>query len=75
MSMAIYARVSSDRQREEGTIASQVQQLKDFASAQGQRPEERHIYLLTPSWSRIRIVSHASMPTRCCCWRSLPGGK
>jgi DNA invertase Pin-like site-specific DNA recombinase len=45
MSVAIYARVSSDRQREEGTIASQVQQLKDFASAQGQCPEERHIYL------------------------------
>jgi len=45
MSVAIYARVSSDRQREEGTIASQVQQLKDFAADQGQCPEERHIYL------------------------------
>jgi site-specific DNA recombinase len=45
MSVAIYARVSSDRQREEGTIASQVQQLKDFAAEQGQCPEDRHIYL------------------------------
>ncbi len=45
MSVAIYARVSSDRQKEEGTIASQVQQLKDFAAAQGLAVEERHFYL------------------------------
>ncbi len=45
MSVALYARVSSDRQRDEGTIASQVQQLKDFAAAEGLWPDDRHIYL------------------------------
>ena len=45
MSLAIYARVSSDRQREEGTIGSQVQSLKDLLAAEGLAAEERHIYL------------------------------
>jgi len=45
MSLAIYARVSNDRQREEGTIGSQVQQLKESAAAEGQTVEDRHIYL------------------------------
>ncbi len=45
MSLALYARVSNDRQREEGTIASQVQELREFASAEGLNVEERHVYL------------------------------
>ena len=28
----------------------------------------------TPSWFRTLIVCRASMPTRCCCWRSWRGG-
>ena len=32
---AIYARVSSDKQREEGTIASQTAALIDFARSRG----------------------------------------
>ena len=45
MSLALYARVSNDRQREEGTIASQVQELREFAAAEGFSVEERHVYL------------------------------
>lgn len=32
---AIYARVSTDKQREEGTIASQVEALLAFAKSEG----------------------------------------
>ena len=45
MSLALYARVSNDRQREEGTIASQVQELREFAAAEDLDVEERHVYL------------------------------
>jgi site-specific DNA recombinase len=45
MSLAIYARVSSDRQREEGTIGSQVQHLREFAASEDLVVDERHIYL------------------------------
>ncbi len=45
MSLALYARVSNDRQREEGTIASQVAELREVAVAEGFRVEERHVYL------------------------------
>ena len=45
MSLALYARVSNDRQREEGTIASQVQELRECAAAEGLHVEERHVYL------------------------------
>ena len=45
MSLALYARVSNDRQREEGTIASQLQQLKECAAAEGLAVEQHHIYL------------------------------
>jgi len=38
---AIYARVSSDKQREENTIASQTEALIDFARRRGfQVPDE-----------------------------------
>src|SRR6516164_6345106 len=39
---AIYARVSSDRQRENHTIASQTEALKEFAG--------RHSYMVPPEW-------------------------
>ena len=39
---AIYARVSSDRQREQETIASQTAALKTYADAQG--------YAVPPEW-------------------------
>jgi len=39
---AIYARVSSDRQREEQTIASQTAALKEMAQAQG--------WMVPPGW-------------------------
>ena len=41
-SAAIYARVSSDRQRESETIASQTAALKTYAAA--------HEYLVPPAW-------------------------
>ena len=39
---AIYARVSSERQKEEKTIESQTSALKEFAQAQN--------YVVTESW-------------------------
>jgi site-specific DNA recombinase len=45
MTVALYARVSSDRQREEGTIASQLQELRQFAEGEGLFLDERHVYL------------------------------
>ena len=45
MSVALYARVSSDKQREEGTIASQLQELRQFAERESLCLDERHIYL------------------------------
>ena len=39
---AIYARVSSDRQKEDHTIASQTQAVMDYATAHG--------YLVPPDW-------------------------
>jgi site-specific DNA recombinase len=45
MIVALYARVSSDRQRQEGTINSQVQQLREFAAAQKLPIDDRHVYL------------------------------
>ena len=39
---AIYARVSSDKQKDDNTIASQTAALKEFARAQGfDVPEDR----------------------------------
>ena len=45
MTVALYARVSSDRQREEGTIASQLQELRQFAQRESLCLDEHHIYL------------------------------
>ena len=41
-SAALYARVSSERQREEGTIGSQIEALLAFAQRQG--------YTVPPEW-------------------------
>ena len=38
---AIYARVSSDQQKEDNTIASQTAALKEFAAAHGFAPTKR----------------------------------
>ena len=45
MIVALYARVSSDRQKKEGTINSQVQELREFAAAQKLPIDDRHVYL------------------------------
>jgi site-specific DNA recombinase len=42
--VALYARVSSDRQKETETISSQVQELQEFAAGEGLAIDERHIY-------------------------------
>ena len=45
MITAFYARVSSDRQKEEKTISSQLQELRDFAAKEDLKIDEKHIYL------------------------------
>ena len=45
MITAFYARVSGDRQKEEKTISSQLQELRDFAAQDNLKIDEKHIYL------------------------------
>ncbi len=45
MITALYARVSSDRQKEEKTISSQLQELRDFAAKEDLKIDGKHIYL------------------------------
>ncbi len=45
MITAFYARVSGDRQKEEKTISSQLQELRDFAAKEDLEIDEKHIYL------------------------------
>jgi site-specific DNA recombinase len=45
MTVAMYARVSSDRQKEEQTIGSQLQELYALASKEGLTVDERHVYI------------------------------
>jgi site-specific DNA recombinase len=45
MTVAVYARVSSDRQKEEETISSQLQQLRDFAAGNNVSLDDAHLYL------------------------------
>ena len=45
MTVAVYARVSSDRQKEEETISSQVQQIRDFAAGNNVSLDDAHLYL------------------------------
>ncbi len=63
---AIYARVSSDKQKEENTIASQTAALKDFAHAQGYNVPEEWIFedagfsgasLVRPGLERVRDLA------------------
>lgn len=63
---AIYARVSSDRQREENTIASQTAALIDFASSRGYRVPKQWIFeddgysgasLVRPGLERLRDLA------------------
>src|SRR5437868_15373399 len=60
---ALYARVSSDHQAEGGTIASQVQALRDRAAADGLAPDPEALFLddgasgstlLRPQLERLR---------------------
>ena len=63
---AIYARVSSDKQKDDQTIESQVSALKEFAAAQGYTvPEEWHFRddgfsgtsLVRPALEQLRDLS------------------
>jgi site-specific DNA recombinase len=63
---AIYSRVSSDRQKEEGTIASQTEALVEFAKNEGFEVPEEWIFqddgysganLIRPGLERIRDLS------------------
>ena len=63
---AIYSRVSSDKQREEGTIASQTAALVEFAKSEGFEVPEEWIFqddgysganLVRPGLERIRDLS------------------
>jgi len=63
---AIYARVSSDKQKEENTIASQTAALKDFAYAQGYNVPKEWIFedagfsganLVRPGLERVRDLA------------------
>ena len=57
---AIYARVSSDRQKEEHTIASQTEALRAFASQQGfSVPDEWYsgATLIRPGLERVRDLA------------------
>jgi len=55
MPAAIYARVSSDRQREQETIASQTAALKTYADEQG--------YVVPPEWVEIPVPALISEET------------
>jgi hypothetical protein len=52
---AIYARVSSDRQKENHTICSQLAALEEYAGSHG--------YLVPPEWRRWDL---AGKVCRCC---------
>jgi site-specific DNA recombinase len=63
---AIYARVSSDQQREDNTIASQTAALKEFAAAHGFAVPEDWVFedagysgasLVRPGLERIRDLA------------------
>jgi site-specific DNA recombinase len=45
MRVGVYARVSSDRQKEEQTIRSQLEEIHTFAAEHGWPVEQRHIYV------------------------------
>ncbi len=45
MIVALYARVSSDRQKEEQTISSQLEALSEFAAKEGLKIDKRHVYI------------------------------
>jgi len=45
MRVAVYARVSNDRQREEQTVASQLEEIRELAAREGWTLDDRHIYI------------------------------
>ena len=45
MKTGLYARVSTDRQRESQTIQSQLEALSSFAASEGLTVEDRHVYV------------------------------
>lgn len=67
-SVAIYARVSGDRQAQEGTIESQIASLKEFAASLGHTVDGDHIFtdngitgatLIRPALEALRDESAA----------------
>jgi len=71
---AIYARVSSDQQKEDNTIASQTAALKEFAGAQGFDVPKDWVFedadysgasLVRPGLERIRDVCRTGHSPRC----------
>ncbi len=78
---AIYARVSTDNQRAQGTITSQVDELRELAAARGLRVGPELVFCdegvsgatvlqrepLTFCCAIRLIASRVVTPTRCCC--------
>ena len=79
---AIYARVSSDQQREDNTIASQTAALKEFAAARGFEVPEDWVFEdagysgASPGSARAWNGSATSRPrvTSRRCWSTRPTG-
>ena len=78
---AIYARVSSDKQREERTIASQTAALIGFARSRGYQVPTEWVFedegysgasLVRPGLERIRDLAAESQSRRC--WFMHPTG-
>src|SRR5215470_3586467 len=78
---AIYARVSSDKQKEENTIASQTAALKEFAHNQGYDVPREWIFedegfsgasLVRPGLERVRDLAAEGNSRRFSC--TLPTG-
>jgi site-specific DNA recombinase len=76
MEAAIYARVSSDKQKEEHTIASQTAALKEYATSLGLSVPEKWVFeddgvsgatLVRPALERLRdLVSQLQVPVVLC---------
>ena len=63
---AIYTRVSSDKQKEEGTICSQIAALSDFAKTKGYEVPDEWVFqdegysgasLIRPGLERVRDLA------------------
>ncbi len=77
---AIYARVSSDKQREESTIASQTAALIEFARNRGYQVPAEWVFedegysgasLVRPGWSGYAILRRKVRSKPCWCTRRI----